>query len=368
MGKTERLLSDQEWFQNDMTHMALVNPDLASEKITELKDALYKELMNKPMMSGDDILHLPCEPNDYLVENMLWRDDVALILAREKVGKTFWTQQMCYAMTCGEPFMGQFDIVKPLKVLYIQAEGSMSGTKERIATSIKSEGINWNPKNWRHIFVPSIELDTEEGYEHIMERLESEPDFIPDVVVIDPVYQSMGGDLSDNKAARKYISYLRKIMGKLHCAILLVHHEHRGKKNQQGDDLEEGDNAIMGSFAFKAFVSHVFRLTWNKKNGTLRKMACDTQRNGDVVEKLDMDLIKPDGVFRIPNCEVGTATERSVYLNIKHNGRACADMVKEQTGMGISTVRKCFANLIAKGKIEKSTKKDGRKVLYKVRS
>lgn len=367
MGKDERLLSDRIWFEQEMTHMSIANPEKYAEEITNLKDNLYKELMNKPMMSGKDIMRLPCEPNDYLVENMLWRDDVCLVLAREKVGKTFWTQQMCYAMTCGKPFLGQFDVVKPLRVLYIQAEGSMGETKSRITESMAHEDIEWNPDNWRHIFVPSIHLNTDDGYNHITDALGSEPDFVPDVIVIDPLYQAMKGSLSDETAAREFVASVRKLMGNLHCAILLVHHEHRGKKNQMGDAVEEGDDSIMGSFVWKAFVNHVLRLTWDKK-GTLRKMNCSTQRNDNVVKKLEIDLVKPFGIFKIPNCDVGTATERSVYLNIKHNGEACADIVKEQTGMGISTVRKCFANLLTKGKIEKLSNKDGRKVLYKVRS
>lgn len=361
----KQLLTEQEWFERDMTLMSMIDPEGYKEKVDMAKDALYKEILAKPMMTGRDILRLPCDPNDYLVENLLWRDDVALVLAREKVGKSFFSSQMCYAMTVGKPFLGQFDVVKPLKVLYIQAEGSMSGTKERIENTMEAGEMDWNPDNWRHMFVARINLDTDEGYMCIENALNSEIDFIPDVVVIDPLYTAMTGDLSDNKSVRAFIGNVRRMMARLHCAVILVHHEHRGKTDQQGKDINEGDNAIMGSFAFAAFVNHILRLTWDKK-GSLRKMKCTTQRNDNVVKELEFDLVKPYGVFRIPNTKGNSSTDESILRNIKHAGSTCANDVAEQTGMGISTVRKSFMNLLAKGKIEKLPKK-GRTVLYKVK-
>ena len=348
-----------------MTLMSLVNPDMSAEIISNLKDATYKEIMDKPMMTGEDIMRLPCEPNDYLVENMLWKDNVCLVLAREKVGKTFFTSQMCYAMTVGKPFLGQFDVCKPLNILYIQAEGSMGDTKDRINNSMDNADIEWDPKRWRHIFVPAIHLNTDEGYNHIIEAMATDEEFVPDVIVIDPLYQALKGSLSDELASRDFVTSVRRIMAKFHCAILLIHHEHRGKKNQMGDAVEEGDDSIMGSFVWKAFVNHVLRLTWDKK-GTLRKMNCTTQRNGNVVEKLDIDLVKPYGIFVIPNSGGSSGSEDVVFKNIEYNEITTCNSIMEQTGMAMSTVRKCFTRLMAKGLIERGPKQ-GQNVTYQVK-
>ena len=35
-------------------------------------EALYNAIMAKPLMTGHDVLNFPAEPNDYLVEKMLW--------------------------------------------------------------------------------------------------------------------------------------------------------------------------------------------------------------------------------------------------------------------------------------------------------
>lgn len=360
--------SDKDFFLHDKTLQAILEEGHLEARL-EMEDR-YREIMEKPLLDGNDLINLPFETNDYLIENLLWKNDTVFILAQEKAGKSIFSFQMALSLTCGEPFLEMFDVARPMKVLYVQAEGSLSETQDRIRRSIKK--LNWNPDLWRHYYPPALSLDTDEGYNDFVDVIRA-GEFQPDIIFLDPLYMAMEGDLSDNKAARKFCRNIRRLKETFDCAVLVNHHEHRPKLNQMGNRIEEGDGSIMGSFVWKAFASHVLRMKIVKEKGVdiekskVRKVTCGTQRSGNVTDDIEIRIVDAnnDLFFELNDGKATKTTDDSVYAFIKHNGTGCVNDIVKVTGINKGTAQNSITRLRREKKIVVHCK-EGNRIIYKL--
>jgi hypothetical protein len=352
-------MSDKEWFESNSV-LKNINSDVVMDK--EEKDKLlYESIVSKFIMSGQDILNLPHEPNDYLIENFLWKDDVAFVLGREKACKSIFTSQEAMSLTCGESFLQSFEVARKLKVLYVQAEGSLGDTKDRLTSSLKKDGLMWDANNWAHCFPPALALDTEDGYQMFRAGV-IDSGFKPEVVIIDPLYMAMEGDLIDNKAVRSFCRNIRKLKKEWMCSFIIVHHEHRPKTDVKGYTIDEGDNAIFGSSMLKNFASHVLRISIVNERGNpmaedkegssiYRKVVCSTQRNGNVVKSVMLVLNQDPLMFEVMD-KATNGTEQSVYMSLKQHGPSTYDMIAQNTGLKLGTVRNSICRMRRRGTVK----------------
>lgn len=335
------------------------------------KDNQYKEtdeeklqrLLTKPLLTGRDIFELPYKKNDYVLEGFLWRNDITILVAKEKVGKTILLTQIACALTCGEKFLGSFKISRPQKVLYIQTEGTMYQTQENMAKTISEGGVKWNPDNWMHMFCPAIALDKEEGLEYVKSRIDdaSNNGFKPDVIFIDTLYMSLSGKLTDDTSARAFCGNIRRLQETYNCSFIISHHEHRTKRDNFGGKIDEGDDAIHGSFVWKAFPSHVMRLTRNLRTG-LRTLTCSTSRNGKAVEELKMQLVQMPLMFEVSDSELTMSSSSLILKTIKNSGEITFKQLEEITQLSESSIKKNIASLQRDNLI--TVKRVGRSAYY----
>jgi hypothetical protein len=214
---------------------------------------------------------------------------------------------------------------------------------------------------WR--FYDKLHLDTVPDTEKLLTEMRGLNTQI-DVVFIDPVYMACSGSLSQDEPVRNMIGNLRRIQEEFNCAVILVHHEHRATKDRDGKYIEEGDNAIMGSFAFKAFVSHVIRVTKDKTG--LRKLSCDTQRNGGVETDVRLTLHENPLMYKKHSPDMPKGLAETLYKFIKsHKLGASAKDFQDSHQTPHSTVNKAIISLRKLGYIEKSGAKKGKgEVIY----
>ena len=66
---------------------------------------------------------------DIIVENLMISNGVYLLVARPKVGKSFFAQQLTYSLTTGKDFLGLK--VNPSHVLYITTESELKQLEDR---------------------------------------------------------------------------------------------------------------------------------------------------------------------------------------------------------------------------------------------
>jgi len=312
----------------------------------------HANLLKRSILDGNELMLLPAEQNNYLVDRLLWENQIIIILAKEKVGKSLFSLQMACALSCGERFLGEFEVLRPMKVLYIQAEGDRYETINRIKAMVSEKGVKWNPDNFYHMFPPALSLDTKDGYHSLVNSIKA-INFCPNIIFIDPLYMSMIGDLNDNQRARMFCRHARELQAAFNCSIIINHHQHRPVKEQKtGRYINEGDNAIMGSFVWKAFPSHVIRLQKKKDDSVV--MTCDTQRSGVVITDIHLTLIHPYPLkFKIVETNEHRSDQVLKLLNMEKHGLTCDSMVN-MTGLSENTIRKSITELLKENKIHRT--------------
>lgn len=228
-----------------------------------------------------------------LIDQMLYERDNILMVGREKSNKsTFWLQACC-ALTSGEPFLGEYDVPRPIDCAFIQAEGKLSSTRQNAERMTKV--IPCDQSKLSILYYPSIPLNTDVGFVQIKNDLDSWRR--PELIVIDPLYQSMAGDLTSQLDSSAMTANLRLLSEYYQCAIVLIHHAHRPRLDDKGTMLNEGDNAIFGSFVWKAWPDSVFLIEKVQGHKNYRRFSCDTQRMGNVVDKIDLLLVEPEPYY-----------------------------------------------------------------------
>lgn len=352
---------DKEFFENnpvlcDVLNNAILDADV--EAYDEAQNLIRKS--KEGFLTWDEMMMLPHEENNYLIDRFLWEGQVAMILAKEKVGKSILSKQMICALTSGEPLFDEYDVSRPCNVCYIQLEGDRGETKSRFKSM--AEGLTVGKERFYWRFFDRLSLDKDEDANKLINELRG-LDKSPDVVFIDPVYMAISGSLSNDEVVRRMIGNIRRIQETFDCAVLLVHHEHRPHKDQNGKYIEEGDNAIMGSFAFKAFVSHVIRVT-KKADGT-RVLKCDTQRNGGVESEVHLTLHENPLMYKkqVAKAPHGMAETVLEYIKKHKEGVSSVEFVNKHKSCR-TTVDRAFVALRATGLIEKHSVKRGREVVY----
>jgi len=345
----------KDFFDNDpMLKYVLQNFDISSKEAFEKsKELVYERLKEKPILTGVELMSMPEEPDNYIIEKLVWKRDVVLVLASEKAGKSILGMQMACALTKGGHFLGEYEVPEPQKVLYVQCEGSREETQTRLRMMVKEQFSGWCPENFFHMYPPSLSLDTDEGMKTFLEAI-TVTKLRPDVIFIDPLYMAMQGDLIDNKAARLFCRNIRKIKEMFDCTVIINHHKRRPQKDKEGHYVDKGDDEIMGSFVWKAFPSHI--LTLHKKPNNTRSLNCETQRGGNVVKNLVLELVEPDPLFFkiIYEQDCKTAPVKIVeYLKQNPQGNT-ADNIAKELKINPSSIRKSLSSMLQDSRVFKS--------------
>jgi len=327
--------SDKEFFESNKILKTINN-----EEINKIKE----ELLKKHIWTFDDILRFPGEENSYLIENFLWENQVIFIIAKDKVGKSILSKQMCCCLSSGTPFLDSYDIPRPIKVLYIQLEGSRDETKERL--SKMSKALPVISDNFRYVFRAKLWLNVQADLDKLLYDIDS-IDYKPEVVFIDPLYTAIKGSMSNDEVAGGIICSIRTIQEKYNCSVVIIHHEHKTIRDRNGNRINEGDEAIMGSSLFKNFANHVLRLSMDKKT-KIRELTCDTQRNNKVVTNIKIKLVDDPLGFRIEN-NATSQMQTHVFNYLKVNGRSTAKEICEKAGLScVNSTRNALTKLLSR--------------------
>lgn len=309
------------------------------------------ELRKKHVLTGEELFELNEEPDKYLIEDILWENDNVILLAKEKVGKSIFSLQMACSLSCGESFLDKFEIPEPMEVFYVQTESTRSDTIQRLKAMTSKSGIGWNPKKFYLMTEYGLALDREDGYKYLKHEIDK-IGMKPKVIFIDPLYMSMVGSLIDDQVSRATMKNLRRLNFDYGSAILVVHHEHRPRKSKEGNIINEGDNAIMGSFVWKAFPSHILHLKMMQNK--IRVLKCQTQRSNRVMEDLKLDLIQPFPLFYRIHGESDSSQFTGQVLNwLERKGRKHTKQIAEETGINESSVKKSLSYLVRNHRIKK---------------
>jgi RecA-family ATPase len=236
--------------------------------------------------TGDDAFKME-KPNVALIEQVLFKDDIAMLFGDEKAGKSILAQQMAFCLTSQHPFLGKFKVPRAQNVVFFQTEGKDNEGAER---RIRMEhAVPIDRAKYAHFYKKHFPLDLDTFKQYFIKALMSLP-FNPDVLFFDALYSGMQGDLIDNKAARKFQENFSSVAEMFGLTGIIVHHAVKEQYDKDTKEpIERGDKGTYGSAAWRWWVDTILYL--QRKGPKTRVFRCDTSRSGRVVEKENIVLI-----------------------------------------------------------------------------
>jgi len=288
-----------------------------------------------------------------IIDNFLYENDVMCIKSKEGVGKSILAQQILFSLTSGTDFLDTYHVSKPYTVLLIQTEGDREETWERIGNMARALPVDHS--KWGHLFLAGAAMNTPRGMKEVMEKAK-EPDIKWDVIIIDPLYTTIQGQLTQDDIASDWVRNVRHMKGEFgNPAIIVLHHENKSFYHE-GKEVERRPGDVFGAFAWAAFFNTVYKFTERAGVHTLKS---GKDRGAKTSKKIDMKLVEPVPLLFASDdthLSVGSAL---VGTFIRENGNVTRrDIVKGVPQVSESTIDRSIAQF-KKNKTLKKFREDG---------
>ncbi len=174
---------------------------------------------------------------NYLVKGVIDRGANALLFGHWSVGKTFVTLDLCASIASGQPWFGRR--VRPGKVLYLGYEGTVAMEKRLIALRTRYPALSdyATAFAWAPMRAPVVNDEGALVGEYLT-TFAARYGGPPDLVVIDPLSNSIGGDDSDADLIGRLNTLVSTLIQKQGCAVLRIHHSgHTEKSRARGSSM-----------------------------------------------------------------------------------------------------------------------------------
>lgn len=215
-------------------------------------------------------------PEDIFIEDgILSRGDRLLLGADSKSGKSTLLIQLLRNVTLGKPFIG-FNVTRPLKILFMQAELRERRLKERMmATSMLM------PVEARERFLicstrGMVMLNNQRDLDSVKRTLDVHK---PDIWCVDPMANFHDKDENSSTEMMDFFRLIDKTKEEFNLAILMSTHFRKGKKAKNASVLE----MIRGSSALRG---------WADTNLAIEG------RQGDKCQHLEFELRNSDTIHK----------------------------------------------------------------------
>jgi RecA-family ATPase len=184
------------------------------------------------------------EPGDFdwTVGGLLAEGSVAMMVADPKVGKTTLLVQLALSLGVGREWLG-YHIPRPVRVLYVLAEGSRHAFRSRFRTTCASMGINPNEEDW--FIQPAAQTEFNLRSRAVDQLFRASH---AKVIVLDTLGYFHGGDENDSREWKdRVMAPLRKYVTELGCSFILVHHNRKASQmDHKRTDRARGSSAMLG--------------------------------------------------------------------------------------------------------------------------
>lgn len=179
----------------------------------------------------------PPDITEIIGEGLLALGGKAIIFGRWGSFKSMLAMDLGFAISCGRPWLG-FRTVKS-RVLWVQVEIPQHSLKKRVVKYTQYHAFDPDYMNiWT---VPNLRIDNQYHFSQLEREIARVK---PTVVIFDPVYQLMSGNISDNQMVSAFLSRIDSLHNTFEMSTVLV--SHTRKVDPEKYDL--GQELIGGSF------------------------------------------------------------------------------------------------------------------------
>lgn len=212
----------------------------------------------------------------FIAGGLLARGDVLLVGAESKAGKSTLLSSLVRELMVGGNFLG-FQVVKPLAILYLQAELRESRLKERLLPTYPQlpQLVLGHSYIWSTRGVLLLGRDTKLIAEWIAK-------LHPDVVLFDPLVNFHTYDENNATEMSKLTRLLDQIKSEFNCALILSHHFRKSLNEKASVSLME---RLRGSSALRGWVDTTIAMEGRTKT-EYRRLEFDTRNSDEPIRRL----------------------------------------------------------------------------------
>lgn len=224
--------------------------------------------MSRIVYKPSEMLALP--PKKELIRDLLSEGEIAMFYGPSGIGKSYFIVMLAALLASGMDWFDVIKIPRPVRVGYVQSEGTVADFRERLDGPLAMHLDIEKNLFWTKIM--PFDLGK---YNHPSIRKDLVP-FIQEnkieVLILDSLYSSLpSGSLSSDETVQGFSTAIQTLQmtvadGKEPTlAVIIIHHDHRDKRNQDGNVIDEGGDSFHGSGFLKAMSAQMWQ--YRKHNG-----------------------------------------------------------------------------------------------------
>ena len=197
-----------------------------------------------PTLHMDEWMKTQPKPRDPIVENVFDSGTFVELIAPSKCRKSYFALQLANCIATGTKFLA-WTVPRPRKVLLINVE--LIADREHDRESAMIHGLGIQPAELSRLEIANIRgVKLENPVAAICATIREKR---PDVCIVDPLYLIHGEDENDQRNMTALFQELSVTHVAANCALVVVHHDAKGKPGDREKRDRGSGTGIMGRFS-----------------------------------------------------------------------------------------------------------------------
>ncbi len=185
--------------------------------MSQKKDAKYIPCVDAFQLLEKDL----GDPDEgFIGGGLLSRQSILIIGGQSKIGKSCLALHLAICLGAGKPFLLQFPIPDPVRVLFMQAEISEKSLQDRVR-KVFAAGLEPMPGNLIFCNEKGIKLDSTRHLDQVGFLIDH---YQPEILILDPLYKYHQRNEDKSSDMRYLFDNLDSLITKHKISIILCHH------------------------------------------------------------------------------------------------------------------------------------------------
>lgn len=202
----------------------------------------------------------PVSEQDTISHGIMLPETRVMLFGPGKTWKTGTALHLSWCLALGKSWFG-FKTTKSV-VLYFQAELPQAAFRKRVL-KFRNGSDEVFPKNILFETIDRAKINTQYGMKLLgdsMSRAHSRFPDLPLVVVLDPVYKLIKGDINSSQDMIPFVDSIDELKAKNSAGVILVHHARQTVRDNKGAAVDCGSEESLGTSIWVDWVDTMIKL------------------------------------------------------------------------------------------------------------